>query len=120
VQFPFPPVQFVARDQNRRAMAGARVLALDHEGEHNSTEAIALGEWILKHATSHFFFGWLVCRPGTKYVVLPVYTLVSSLLRTSAVQKRSTPTIARSRLSAREATQQRRWAHTLGQVALLL
>jgi len=89
VQFPFPPVQFVARDQNRRAMAGARVLALDHEGEHNSTEAIASGEWILKHATSHFFFG-------------------------------STPTIARSRLSAREATQQRRWAHTLGQVALLL
>ena len=32
-----------------RAMAGAGVLALAHAGKHDSKEAIASGEWILKH-----------------------------------------------------------------------
>ena len=32
-----------------RAMAGAGVLALAHAGKHNSKQAIASGEWILKH-----------------------------------------------------------------------
>lgn len=32
-----------------RAMAGAGVLALAHAGKHDSEEAVASGEWILKH-----------------------------------------------------------------------
>jgi len=32
-----------------RAMAGAGILALAHAGKHNSPEALASGEWILKH-----------------------------------------------------------------------
>lgn len=32
-----------------RAMAGAGILAMAHAGKHNSPEAIASGEWILKH-----------------------------------------------------------------------
>ena len=32
-----------------RAMAGAGILAMAHAGKHNSPEAVASGEWILKH-----------------------------------------------------------------------
>jgi hypothetical protein len=37
------------RDRRSRGMAGAGVLALAHAGYHNSPEAKASGEWILKH-----------------------------------------------------------------------
>ena len=37
-----------------RAMAGAGVLALAHAGKHESKEAIASGEWILKHDFSKY------------------------------------------------------------------
>ena len=52
-----------------RAMAGAGVLALAHAGKHESKEAIASGEWILKHDFSKYnddspIFGsaWFVDR----------------------------------------------------------
>lgn len=37
------------REASTRAMAGAGVLAMAHAGRHGSKEAIASGEWILKH-----------------------------------------------------------------------
>ena len=37
-----------------RAMAGAGVLALAHAGKHESKEAVASGEWILKHDFSKY------------------------------------------------------------------
>ena len=37
-----------------RAMAGAGVLALAHAGKHDSKEAIASGEWILKHDFNNY------------------------------------------------------------------
>ena len=37
-----------------RAMAGAGVLALAHSGKHSSKEAMASGEWILKHDFSKY------------------------------------------------------------------
>ena len=40
-----------------RAMAGAGVLALAHAGKHNSKEARASGDWILKHGFSKYGSG---------------------------------------------------------------
>ena len=35
-------------------MAGAGILAMAHAGKHNSKEAVASGEWILKHDFRHY------------------------------------------------------------------
>ena len=42
------------KDFVTRAMAGAGVLALAHSGKHNSKEAIASADWILKHDFSKY------------------------------------------------------------------
>ena len=47
---------YLAQDKNActRAMAGAGILALAHAGKHDSKEAIASGEWLLKHDFDHY------------------------------------------------------------------
>ena len=37
-----------------RSMAGAGILAMAHAGKHNSEEAVASGDWILKHGFSDY------------------------------------------------------------------
>ena len=42
------------RDRRSRAMAGAGILALAHAGHHNSHEAQASGEWLLRHGFANY------------------------------------------------------------------
>jgi hypothetical protein len=41
-------------DRRSRGMAGAGILALAHAGMHNRKEALAAGDWILKHDFRHY------------------------------------------------------------------
>ena len=44
------------RSMPTRSMAGAGILAMAHAGKHNSKDAVASGEWILKHDFSNYDF----------------------------------------------------------------
>ena len=44
------------RSMPTRSMAGAGILAMAHAGKHDSKEAVAAGDWILKHDLSNYDF----------------------------------------------------------------